>query len=145
MSRMQQTVLDRVSERPASAALRQIREMALNENVEVEQRTIVQPAHEVLSVWSIRLWNATLRARRFVGLVDLVRTLLKLSPEEEVEQIALRSGSKVGLVFFAVKTRQPIGAVISAKTDSDVRRSERNWEEAKGMQFPVLFTKSSVR
>jgi hypothetical protein len=145
MSRTQQTVLDRLSARPASPALRQIREMAQDHTVEAGQNVAVQPVHEVLSIWSIRLWNATLRARRFVGLADLVRNLLKLSPDEKVEQITLRSGSKTGLVFFTANTHQPIGAVISVRTDSDVRRSYRNWEEAKGMQFPALFTKSSVR
>ncbi len=145
MSRMQQDVLDRLSEKPATPALRQIREMAKDSSVEILESAGVQPAHEVLSVWSIRLWNATLRARRFVGLADLVRCLLKLSPDEKVQQIALKSGSKTGLFFFVMKTKEPIGAVISLRTDSDLRRSYKNWEEAKGMPLPVFSASSSAR
>jgi hypothetical protein len=145
MNRIQQSVLNRLSERSASPALRQIRELAIDESTEVAGgHPVVGPAHELLSIWSIRLWNATLQARRFVGLASLVRSLMKLPPEERVEQIALVNGSRTGLVFFVAETHQPIGAIISVSTDADERRSHRNWEEAMG-RAPFLSTSASAR
>ncbi len=145
MSRVYPMVLDRLSKKPTSPALRQISEMANDSAVETLGHAAVQPAHEVLSVWSIRLWNATLKARRYVGLADLVRTLLTLSPDQNVEQIALRSGPKTGLVFFIAGTDKPIGAVISVRNESDARRSLENLEEAKGIATPVFSARSAAR
>jgi hypothetical protein len=145
MSRLQQAVLDRVPQKTVSPALRQIRQLAKEPGTEMAGHVALQPVQEVLSVWSIRLWNATLRARRFVGLADLVRALMKLSPDEQVEQFALKSGQKTGLVFFVAKTKEPIGAVISVRTEAAERRSYRNWEEANGMTAPVLSAGSSAR
>jgi hypothetical protein len=105
---------------------------------------VVGPASELLSIWSIRLWNATLQARRLVGLADFVRSLMTLSSDEKIEQIALTNGPKTGLVFFLAKTHEPVGAVISVSTEADLKRSHRNWQEAMG-QVPYFVAKSSAR
>jgi hypothetical protein len=144
MIRAQQSVLDRLPEKSNSPALRQIRELAMDRATESGGRgaVVVGPASELLSTWSIRLWNATLQARRIVGLADFVRSLMSLSPDEKVEQIALTNGPKTGLVFFLANTHEPIGAIISVSTEADIKRSQRNWQDAIG-QAPFLAVKSS--
>lgn len=122
LNRDKQIVLERLSHSQTSPALRQIRKLASDSDAEVIGSPVVLPAQELLSLWSIRLWNATLRARRIVGLVDLVRALIRLSPERKIEQIAFSGGLKTGIVFFDAQTREPIGGVLSLRHDSDLQR-----------------------
>jgi len=121
-----------------SPALRHIHGMVSSSSVEVSHHTAIQPAQEVISLWSVRLWNSVLRGRRFVGLADLVRELRELSSEDRIEQFSLNAGKKTALLFFEAQTHRPVGAVISVRDGSDVKRSLRNLQEAKGLQVPAL-------
>lgn len=137
MSKDQRKLLDRMLEGQTAPALRQFRELANDSTSEVQNAGVVQPAEEVLSIWSVRLWNALMRGRRIIGLADLVRSLRRLSPQQPVEQISLTSGLKTGLAFFDSETRLPIGAVISVRSEADVRHSRENYEVAMGMAVPA--------
>jgi hypothetical protein len=137
-------LLDGLSQK-TSPAFRQIQQMAADRVTNVDFSAPAQTANEVLSVWSIRLWNATLRGRRFVGLADFVRVLMGLAPGEKIEQVSFRNGQKTGLVFFSSKTKQPLGAVVSVRTDMDERRSRQNFARANGVYFPAISSTAYTR
>jgi|GEM_PF-4260930 hypothetical protein len=122
-------VVVRLSEEPESPAFRQILELAKNPSVRVGGVQL-QTAQEALSIWIVRFNAITLRGRRFVGLTSLLRALNELPPEELVEQVSFSSGLTTGLVFSLAKTKRPLGAVISTRTESDVARSRENWASA---------------
>ncbi|MES2390544.1 MAG: hypothetical protein V4555_02805 [Acidobacteriota bacterium] len=132
MSDERRTLMQQLPKGRVSPAIRQFRELVAEASPKAKPTRATQPAHEVLSVWAVRLWNSTLQGRRVVGLADLVRSLRKLSPEEPVEQVAVIDGLKTGLIFFNPASRKPIGAVVSARNESDVQRSEENLRRAKG-------------
>jgi hypothetical protein len=115
MKPITKSLLAGLSPQNTSPAFRQILKMAENRSTEIDSSAPLQSAKDVLSVWSIRLWNATLRGRRFVGLADFVRSLMTLQSDAKIEQIALRNGPKVGLIFFDAKSRIPVGAVVSMR------------------------------
>jgi hypothetical protein len=124
-------VVVRLSEEPESPAFRQILELAKDPSVKIgTEGDSHQTAQEVLSLWLARFQTITLRGRRFVGLTPLLRALNELPSEELVEQVALSAGLTTGLVFFLAKTKRPLGAVLSTRTESDVARSRENWASA---------------
>ena len=121
----------RLSEEPESPAFRQILELAKDPSVKVSgEGSRLETAQEALSIWLVRFQAITLRGRRFVGLTSLLRALNALPSEELVEQVALSAGLTTGLVFFLAKTKRPLGAVISTRTESDIARSRENWASA---------------
>lgn len=122
-------VLVRLSEEPESPAFRQILELAKDPSVKVSGGRL-QTAQEALSIWLVRFQAITLRGRRFVWLTSLLRALNELPSEDLVEQVAFSVGLTSGLVFLQAKTKRPLGAVISTRTESDIARSRENWASA---------------
>jgi hypothetical protein len=124
-------VVDRLSSEPESPAFRQILDLANDPCVQVSREPpAVQTAQEFLRIWLVRSETIALRGRKFVGLNSLLRALKALPAEELVEQIALSVCLTTGLVFFSAKTKRPLGAVISTRTEADVARSRANWAAA---------------
>jgi hypothetical protein len=123
-------VVVRLSEEPESPAFRQILELAKDPSVTVGGAGRLQTAQEALSIWLVRFQTITLRGRRFVGLTSLLRSLNELPSEELIEQVTLSVGLTTGLVFFLARTKRPLGAVLSTRTESDVARSRENWVSA---------------
>lgn len=116
-----------------SPAIKRLVELAESPGVEISTAP-PQPAREVVSTWAVRLWNATMNGRRVVGLVDLVRSLRELQPEDSIEQISLFRGKETGLAFFLTGASQPVGAVFTLRTREDEVRSERNLRIANGQE-----------
>jgi hypothetical protein len=139
------SLLDGLSQKAKSPAFRQIQQLAADVATELDSSAPLQTADQVLSIWSIRLWNATLRGRRFVGLAECVREMMKLNPEAKIEQLSLRNGPKVGLVFFDAKTKLPIGAVLSVRSEMDERRSRENLAVANSIYFPKVSANAFAR
>ncbi len=130
------------SERP-SPAFRQIRDMANDPAVDLADAAhTIQTADDALSIWVGRATNATLRGRRFVGLNELLRALNQLPPESTVEQFALTLGLTTGLLFVEMESGNPLGAVISTRTEDDVARSQQNWNFA--MSPPETLDEATV-
>lgn len=143
MSKRLRSILKRLpSERP-SPAFRHIRDMSNDPEVDVSDAApAIQTAQEALSTWLVRFQNATLRGRRFIGLNELLRALNQLPPESNVEQFALTLGLTTGLLFVEMESGNPLGAVISTRTEDDVSRSQQNWNFA--MSPPETLDETTV-
>lgn len=128
-------ILHRLEERHHSAAFRQLRKLAESNTVSVDTFTPKNyTAADALGLWLVRQGIAISNKRRFTGLSGLVRSLQGLPGDTLLTQAELKDGLTTGAILFLADTGEPIGAVISVRTEKDVARSWANYERAMGLR-----------
>jgi hypothetical protein len=103
----------------------------------LDEEVVVNPAGEILRIWSTRMRIAASAHRRIEGASALVESLSRLAPEHPIEQMSLKDGRQLGIVFFDAKTLEPLGAIVKPNATEGETREGRSHVKSVGRSVTV--------